>query len=68
MDKDRQMSSRDSGGGAAAQSGITYQNRVAAWIAVHILAEQAAHPPWEFAAATTIESLLGCVKVFTPSV
>src|SRR5689334_2333593 len=33
-----------SGGGAATQAGINYQNRVAAWVAVHVLAEKSAHP------------------------
>ncbi|HTZ99184.1 MAG TPA: hypothetical protein VMB02_02565, partial [Candidatus Aquilonibacter sp.] len=37
-------------GGAAAQTGINYQNRVAAWFAVRILAEDAASRPWDFPA------------------
>jgi hypothetical protein len=35
-------------GGAAAQEGISYQNRVAAWFAVRILAEEAVSRPWDF--------------------
>ena len=34
------------GGGAATQAGINYQNRVAAWLCVRILAEQEAAPLW----------------------
>jgi hypothetical protein len=34
------------GGGSATQAGITYQNRVAAWLAVRILAEEDASPLW----------------------
>lgn len=34
------------GGGAATQAGINYQNRVAAWLCVRILAEQDAAPLW----------------------
>jgi hypothetical protein len=34
------------GGGAATQAGINYQNRVAAWLCVHIIAEQEAAPLW----------------------
>ena len=33
-----------SGGGAATQGGVNYQNRVAAWICVHILTERSASP------------------------
>lgn len=33
-----------SGGGAATQGGINYQNRVAAWVCVHMLAERPATP------------------------
>src|SRR5207248_10823 len=35
-----------SGGGAATAGGMDYQNKVAAWLAVRILAEQAAPLPW----------------------
>lgn len=39
-------------GGAAAQTGINYQNRVAAWFAFRVLAEDAASRPWDFSAST----------------
>ena len=45
------------GGGSATQSGIDYQNRVAAWFAVGILVEQEATPPWELSADTTFKFL-----------
>lgn len=46
-----------SGGDAATQGGISYQNRVAAWITVRILAEAAANPPWDLPAHTTLSLL-----------
>lgn len=36
------------GGGAATAGGMEYQHRVAAWVAVHILAESAVSVPWNF--------------------
>ena len=48
-----------SGNGSATAGGMAFQHRVAAWVAVHILAEKAATPPWDLAANTTIE-FLGC--------
>lgn len=39
------MSSMHNSGGAATQAGVDYQNRIAAWMAVRILAEQDAAPP-----------------------
>src|SRR5258708_7155653 len=48
---------RLSGGGVAAQAGINYQNRVAAWLAVRILAEQDAPPLWDLSAGSTLEFL-----------
>jgi signal recognition particle GTPase len=48
------MSIARSGGGAATQAGINYQNRVAAWIAVSILAEQDVAPPWILPAHVTL--------------
>src|SRR6266702_7198696 len=36
--------SRGSGGGSAIQGGVNYQNRVAAWVCAHILAEKPAAP------------------------
>jgi signal recognition particle GTPase len=53
MAKDQQ----GTGGGTATHAGTNYQNRVAAWSAVHILAEQDAVPPWELPASITLESL-----------
>ncbi|MCU1336692.1 MAG: hypothetical protein JWO19_2273 [Bryobacterales bacterium] len=53
MAKDQQ----GSGGGTATHAGTNYQNRVAAWFAVHILAEQDAVPPLDLPASVTMESL-----------
>ncbi len=44
-------------GGAAAHSGIGYQDRVAAWMCVRILAEQEATPLWDWSVNTTLEFL-----------
>jgi hypothetical protein len=41
MERDQ---SRRTGGGAATQGGVNYQNRVAAWVCANILAERAAAP------------------------
>ena len=49
------MSPASSGGGAAAQAGMDYQNRVAAWVAVRILTEQESAPPWDLSSDTTLE-------------
>jgi AAA domain len=38
------QSEHKSGGGAAAQAGFNYQNRVAAWVCAHMLAERPATP------------------------
>lgn len=43
------------GGGTATQAGINYQNRVAAWLAVRILAEQDASPLWGLPASNSLE-------------
>jgi hypothetical protein len=43
------------GGGAATHAGTDYQNRVAAWTAVHLLAEQEATPPWDLPPHTVLE-------------
>ena len=51
------MASARGGGGAATQSGIIYQNRVAAWMAVGILAEQEASPPWDLPANVFLKFL-----------
>lgn len=44
-------------GGAAGQAGADFQNRVGAWLAVRILAEQSVHPPWGLPAAVTLDYL-----------
>src|SRR5260370_5393016 len=49
------MSTPPTGGGSATQGGTNYQNRVAAWVAVQILAEQDATPPWGLPSSTTLE-------------
>jgi hypothetical protein len=52
------MAAQNSGGGGpATHAGTNYQNRVAAWVAVHILAEQDAALPWDLPATVTLESL-----------
>jgi len=52
-----QRNSSSSGGGAATQAGSNFQNRIAAWIAVRILAEQDASPPWGLPVTGTLERL-----------
>ena len=49
------MSPASSGGGVATQAGTDYQNRVAAWVAVRILAEHESAPPWNLSSDTTLE-------------
>ena len=51
------MVSTRGGGGVATQSGINYQNRVAAWMAVAILADQESAPPWDLPADTSLKFL-----------
>ncbi len=51
------MMSRYSAGGAAAAGGMDFQNRVAAWVAVRVLAEKGATPPWELPGDTTLDWL-----------
>jgi hypothetical protein len=51
------MSTAQTGGGAATHSGTDYQNRVAAWAAVRILAEQKSTPPFDLDSSTTLEFL-----------
>lgn len=46
------------GGGPAAQRGLAFQNRTAAWVAVQILGEQAVSPPWGLPVNTTLEFVL----------
>ena len=40
-------------------AGATYQDRVAAWIAVQVLAEQDIAPPWDLPDTVTLEALHG---------
>jgi hypothetical protein len=51
------MSLAGTAGGAAASGGFTFQHRVAAWVAVRILAEQEASPPWDLRATSTLTFL-----------
>lgn len=51
------MVAKASAGGAAAAGGMNFQHRVAAWVAVHILAEKGTTPPWSLPAETTLEWL-----------
>src|SRR5262245_58603238 len=51
------MSSMHNSGGAATQAGVDYQNRVAAWIAVRILAEYDAAAPWGLPTTATLTFL-----------
>jgi hypothetical protein len=57
MLKERGEPMRRSGGGAATAGGMDFQHRVAAWVAVHILAEKDATPPWDLPTGTTLEWL-----------
>ena len=51
------METLGSAGGAAASRGLSFQHRVAAWMAVRILAETEASPPLGLPAASTIDWL-----------
>lgn len=51
------MGTQGDSGGAAAQAGISFQNRVAAWIAVHVLAEQDASSPWDLPGGVILKFL-----------
>jgi signal recognition particle GTPase len=51
------MSRARGGGGAATQAGIEYQNRVAAWMSVRILAELDAEPLWNLPADVNLKFL-----------
>ncbi len=51
------MSSQGSSGGAAAAGGMDFQHRVAAWVAVHVLAEKSATAPWDLPADTALDWL-----------
>jgi signal recognition particle GTPase len=50
-----QDTSKPTGGGVATQAGTIFQNRVAAWFCVRILAEQEAAPVWELGEDVTLE-------------
>ena len=47
--------SKKTGGGSATHAGTDYQNRVQAWVCVHIVGEQAASPPWHLPASARLE-------------
>jgi len=49
------MNLQASSGGSAAAGGMDFQHRVAAWVAVYVLAEKAASPPWSLPADTVLE-------------
>ena len=51
------MTRKSTGGGSAATIGPDYQARVSAWIAVRILAEQEASPPWDLPSDTVLKWL-----------
>lgn len=51
------MSEDSSVGGAAGAGGFAFQSRVAAWFAVHVLAEQGAPPKWDLSTTTTLEAV-----------
>jgi hypothetical protein len=51
------MSDSGSGGGSATAGGMEFQHRVAAWLAVAILAEKGAALPWDLGSATFLEAL-----------
>ena len=46
---------RGNSGGAAAAGGMDFQHRVAAWLAVRILAEEGAAPLWDLSMRATLE-------------
>lgn len=49
------MSKKPSSGGAATQAGTIFQNRVAAWYSVRVLAEKNASPLWGLSPNSTLE-------------
>ena len=51
---------KKTGGGSAAGGGFDYQNRVAAWLAVRILAESAVATQWSFTEADTTLEFIRC--------
>jgi hypothetical protein len=58
------MPTTQTGGGTATHSGTNYQNGVAAWIAIQVLAETGATPPWGLPATVNF-SFLRC-ETFEP--
>jgi hypothetical protein len=59
MSQNSRTGLRLNAGGAATHAGTGYQNRVAAWFCVRILAESEASPPWNLPSNATLE-LLRC--------
>ncbi len=51
------MANQGSGGGAATAGGMDFQHRIAAWIAVTILAEKGTTVPWELGSSSTLEAI-----------
>lgn len=51
------LAAANSGGGAAAQGGFSFQNRIGAWIATYILAESEAPALWRLPSGTTFDLL-----------
>ena len=51
---------KKTGGGSAAGGGFDYQNRVAAWLAVRILAESAVAAPWSLTDTDTTLEFIRC--------
>ena len=51
---------KKTGGGSAAGGGFDYQNRVAAWLAVHILAERAVATQWNLTDPDTTFEFIRC--------
>ena len=49
--------SKSTTGGAAAAGGMDFQHRVAAWLAVHVLAEKDTSLPWRLPSDVTLESI-----------
>lgn len=51
------MTAKNIAGGAAVAGGMDFQHRGAAWVAVHILGEKDASPPWNIPVGVTLEWL-----------
>ena len=56
-DVDDRETPRSGAGGSAMQAGADFQNRVGAWIATRILAEEGSRVPWDLPAEVTLTSL-----------